>query len=341
MIVELELGCKMAFAMITHPRLGADSVGARLEDDVVRVILDLTLEENNIVRAMQGGECFEVRPFGGWAPRYVAIDSLGRIVVSDYDNHQLKVFSGEDGSLLQSIGGEGKLEGQLNMPLGVAISREGNFVVADSRNHRLQVFQQDGTFLRTIGRKGKAEGELQFPMGVAVDNAGNITVADWGNHRIQVFDTMGSFQRTIGHEGEGDGELKCPSGVAVNESGTVLVVADGQNHRVQIFDGDGTFRRSIRRSPDSDEAAMVLCELNGPMGIALDVGGNIMVSDKSDCVHVFQQDGTFLRSVGRNGTGCGELHGPGGVAVDGAGNIVVADCKNRRVQVFAYANGQA
>merc|ERR1719183_255283 len=100
-------------------------------------------------------------------------------------------------------------------------------------------------------------------MGVAVDNAGNITVADWGNHRIQVFDTMGSFQRTIGHEGEGDGELKCPSGVAVNESGTVVVVADGQNHRVQIFEGDGTFRRSIRRSPDSDEAAMVLCELNG------------------------------------------------------------------------------
>jgi DNA-binding beta-propeller fold protein YncE len=339
MIVELPPDSKVAFAMISHPRLGAASLGFDLDDSVVRIIVEATLEENRIVRVMAAEESFELKPANGsWAPRYVAIDWLGHIVVSDYDNHQVKVFSGENGSLLQSIGGEGKEEGQLTMPLGVAVSREGNFVVADSRNHRLQVFGNDGSFLRTIGCKGKAEGELEFPMGVAVDGAGNIAVADWGNNRVQIFDGQGNFQRIVGRGGSGAGELKCPSGVAVNESGTILVVADGQNHRVQLFEADGTFQRIIGH-PDSEVAANADGdgELNGPMGIALDAGGNIMVADKSDRIQVFRQDGTFIRAVGRNGRGRGELNGPGGVAVDGAGNIVVADCKNRRVQVFASA----
>jgi len=338
MIVELSPVSKLAFAMINHPRLGAGALGSGLEDSIVAIILQATLEENRIVRTMLADECFEVRPGGkgSWAPRYVAVDSLGHIVVSDYDNHNVKVFSGEDGSLLQSIGAAGTEDGQLSMPLGVAISREGNFVVADSRNHRVQVFRQDGTFLRSIGCKGKADGELEFPMGVAVDHSGNIVVADWGNNRIQIFDSQGSFQRTVGRPGGGDGELKCPSGVAINDSGTLLVVADGQNHRVQLFDADGTFRRSIGQADDDDDEEDDGM-LNGPMGIALDVDGNIIVADKSDRVQVFRQDGTFVCSVGQNGKGIGELHGPGGVAVDGAGNIVVADCKNRRVQVFACA----
>jgi tripartite motif-containing protein 71 len=339
MIVELGADSKLAFAMICHPRLGADAHGAGLEDNIVRLILEATLEENRVVRAMHAEECFELRPAnGGLAPRYVAVDWLGRIVVSDYENHQIKVFSGEDGSLLQSIGAAGTEEGQLHMPLGVAVSREGNFVVADSRNHRLQVFERDGTFVRTIGCKGDAEGEFQFPMGVAVDRAGNIAVADWGNHRVQLFDSKGAHRRTIGREGTGEGELKNPSGVAVDESGSMLVVADGQNHRVQLFGVDGTFLRSIAGSMGHADGELVEGELFGPMGIALDAAGNIMVGDKSDRVQIFRQDGTFLRAVGRNGTGQGELHGPGGVAVDGAGNIIVADCKNRRVQVFASAS---
>ena len=187
MIVEQSPEAKIAFAMICHERLGEASPGARLEDNMVRMIVEATLEENNTVRAMQPAECFEMLPAqGGWAPRYVAIDGRGNIVVSDYDNHQLLVFSGKDGSLLQRVGTAGSGDGQLNMPLGVAITREGQYVVADSRNHRVMVFESDGSFVRSIGSRGEAEGELQFPMGVAVDHAGDITVADWGNNRIQV-----------------------------------------------------------------------------------------------------------------------------------------------------------
>jgi hypothetical protein len=46
--------------------------------------------------------------------------------------------------------------------------------------------------------------------------------------------------------------------------------------------------------------------------------GNMLVGDKSDGVQTFRQDATFVRAVGRDGTGR--------VAVDGAGKIIVADC---------------
>lgn len=334
MIVELGSESRLAFAMVSHPRLGAASLLCELDENIVRMVVELTTHTTRVIREMQPGDCFEVGPSeGSWAPRYVAVDWLGHIVVSDYDNHEVKVFKGEDGSLMRSVGEPGNQEGQLSHPLGIAVSREGNFVVADSRNHRLQIFGRDGSFVRTIGCKGQQEGELQFPMGVAVDLAGNIAVADWGNNRIQIFDADGRFQRAFGRLGAGDGELKCPSGVAWNDEGTALVVADGQNHRVQVFEADGTHKCSIRH-PESDGGDSP-GELNGPMGIAVDSSGNIVVADKNDRVQVIRQDGTFIHAVGRNGRGPGELHGPGGVAVDGAGNIVVADCKNRRVQVFS------
>ena len=336
MIIELEVESKLAFAMVSHPRLGADSPLSELEESIVRVVVEATTEQTRVIREMMPGDCFEVRPSeGSWAPRYVAVDCHGHIVVSDYDNHDVKVFNGEDGSLMRSIGAPGNQEGQLSHPLGIAVSSEGNFVVSDSRNHRLQVFRRDGSFVRTIGCKGQGEGELQFPMGVAVDRVcGKIAVADWGNNRIQIFDADGAFQQAFGQLGDGDGELHCPSGVAWNDGGTALVVADGQNHRVQVFDADGVHRCCIRQ-PHSDGSQRP-GELIGPMGIAVDASGNIVVADKSDRVQVIRQDGSFIRAVGRNGRGPGELHGPGGVAVDGAGNIVVADCKNRRVQVFSH-----
>jgi hypothetical protein len=52
MIVELGADSKLAFAMISHPRLGADAHGAGLEDNIVRLILEATLEENRVVREM-------------------------------------------------------------------------------------------------------------------------------------------------------------------------------------------------------------------------------------------------------------------------------------------------
>ena len=46
----MELGAvwKLAFAMISHPRLGRDAHGAGLEDEIVRLILEATLEENRV-----------------------------------------------------------------------------------------------------------------------------------------------------------------------------------------------------------------------------------------------------------------------------------------------------
>ena len=50
-------------------------------------------------------------------------------------------------------------------------------------------------------------------------------------------------------------------------------------------------------------------------------------------------DGSFLRSIGSEGTGAGEFKCPIGIALDDTGNIIVADWDNHRLQVLRYADG--
>ncbi|ELR15755.1 NHL repeatcontaining protein [Acanthamoeba castellanii str. Neff] len=73
-----------------------------------------------------------------------------------------------------------------------------------------------------------------------------------------------------------------------------------------------------------------------PADVAVDAAtGNIIVADRDNHrVHVWQADGSFLRTFGSRGRGHGQFRRPEGVAVDVAGNVIVADYGNHRVQVW-------
>ncbi len=78
-----------------------------------------------------------------------------------------------------------------------------------------------------------------------------------------------------------------------------------------------------------------------PQGVAVDVGGNVYVSDTGNHRIVkLSSLGQRTSQWGRLGDGLGELNEPTGLAVDQLNNVYVADAKNHRVQVFA-STGQA
>ena len=54
----------------------------------------------------------------------------------------------------------------------------------------------------------------------------------------------------------------------------------------------------------------------------------------NDRIQVFDNDGSFLRSFGSEGSSEGQFDGPNSVAVDRDGNLVISDCLNNRIQVM-------
>jgi DNA-binding beta-propeller fold protein YncE len=67
----------------------------------------------------------------------------------------------------------------------------------------------------------------------------------------------------------------------------------------------------------------------------VDKEGNLYVADTmNDRIEVFDADGAFLRTWGKNGDGPGYFARPKGVAVDSDGHVWVADGVQDRVQVF-------
>ncbi|WP_211530771.1 PKD domain-containing protein [Methanocalculus chunghsingensis] len=73
-----------------------------------------------------------------------------------------------------------------------------------------------------------------------------------------------------------------------------------------------------------------------PIGIAVDIQGNIYVADTDNHrIQMFDGYGSFIRQWGGEGVADGGFSQPRGVAVDDSGRIYVADTGNNRVQVFA------
>ena len=131
---------------------------------------------------------------------------------------------------------------------------------------------------------GSSGTQLNQPWGLAVTKAGEYVVADFYNDRVQLCsaDSVGSSCTTIagttGSPGQGSTELYRPSGLAFDGSGDLLV-ADHMNHRVQLcpFASRGTGCATVVGTGTSGSGA---AELNHPMDVVVDSGGDYAVADR-------------------------------------------------------------
>ncbi|KAH0625310.1 hypothetical protein JD844_033819 [Phrynosoma platyrhinos] len=135
------------------------------------------------------------RQFAGTldGPHFVAVNNKNEIVVTDFHNHSVKVYSA-DGEFLFKFGSHGEGNGQFNAPTGVAVDSNGNIIVADWGNSRiqvswlqflsLQVFDSSGSFLSYINTTADP---LYGPQGLALTSDGHVVVADSGNHCFKAY----------------------------------------------------------------------------------------------------------------------------------------------------------
>ncbi|MCL4534135.1 MAG: NHL repeat-containing protein, partial [Bacteroidetes bacterium] len=159
---------------------------------------------------------------GGRGDLYVTEISPGkhRVLILDTDGHVRAQF-----------GKEGKGNGELSFPTGIAVDGSGLIYVADGNNGRVVTLDPVSGF----GEPLHAPAGFNLPRGLSMLN-GQLLVSDTTGQRVLAFSLGGvpRFLYSFGDEGAMDGQFEYPEGVAVDSTGRVYV-ADRMNDRIQVF----------------------------------------------------------------------------------------------------------
>jgi DNA-binding beta-propeller fold protein YncE len=216
---------------------------------------------------------------------------------------------------------------QLIGPYGIAVDSKNKVYVADQKVGAVFIFDTD-THDTELIRNG-SEAHFGWINGLAIDDDDRLFVADGKLHHVMVFNPK--------HESDGQitEGLQDPVGVAIDTTNRFLYVVDTQQDQVIVYDAD-TYKLLRRIGTTGKNHTLTDAgNFGAPQGVALDADGNVYVTDTlNDRVEIFDADGNFISTFGKNGDGPGFFERPKGIAVDGDGHIWVADEVQDRLQVF-------
>jgi DNA-binding beta-propeller fold protein YncE len=216
---------------------------------------------------------------------------------------------------------------QLIGPYGIAIDSKGKVYVADQKVGAIFIFNTDTHDTEMI-RNG-FEGHFEWINGLAIDDDDRLFVSDGKLHHILVFSPKHEMQDQI-TEG-----LTDPVGLAIDTTNRFLYVVDTQQDQLIVYDAD-TYKLLRRIGTGGKNHTLTSQgDFGAPQGVAVDADGNVYVTDTlNDRVEIFDADGNFISTFGKNGDGPGFFERPKGIAIDGDGHIWVADEVQDRLQVF-------
>ena len=131
-------------------------------------------------------------------PIGVAIDTLGNVIVSEYDSKKIRRIT-PDGTVTSfaGTGVSGKVDStylfsSFNCPADLFTGNDGNIYVVDICNGNIRILNRR-LRVRTILVKNwfdnKIISQYGLPQGAAMDKSGNIYIADSGNNRIMKIST--------------------------------------------------------------------------------------------------------------------------------------------------------
>ena len=115
----------------------------------------------------------------------VAVDTAGRIYVTDPQNGRVVRMNNMAGGGWLAVGTRGHGTSQLARPNGIFVDPVGRIYVTDPQSNRIALIDDmDAPAWVTFGTKGRGANQFENPKDLFVDHAGHIYVADSGNSRI-------------------------------------------------------------------------------------------------------------------------------------------------------------
>ena len=217
---------------------------------------------------------------------------------------------------------------QLISPYGLAVDSKGLLYVADTKVGAIFIFNTENDDVTLI--KNGVDAHFKSIMGLAMDDSDHLFVADNQLHQIMEFDAhhkyIGGFGETI---------LRNPCGIALDLENRYLYVADTDLDQVIVFDADTHALLRKIGTTGKNHTLTDPGDFSKPTNVAVDKDGNVYVTDTlNDRVEVFDADGDFIRTFGKNGDAAGNFARPKGITIDCDGHVWVADAMLNRLQVF-------
>ena len=253
-------------------------------------------------------------------PQYLAFDAAGTLYVADNGNNTIRTISpaGEVATLAGSAGTGGFQDGpgttaRFNGPCGLAVNEAtGQLVVADANNSVIRLVDRAGTVTTLAGRAG----------------------------------TVGGQDDTEG--GTGEATFNFPMAVAVDGQGRVYVADNGLStlRVIQLTTGAVSTLAGAAGQFGSKDGKGGAAVFNGPIALAMDGAGNILVADSNN--HTLRKvtpEGevtTLAGKAGLSGATNGpaakaRFNGPEGLAVNAAGEVLVAEGGNNLIRKITRA----
>ena len=270
-------------------------------------------------------------------PAYIAVDSQGRVYVSDQYNHVIDIFDADGNFLDSMIGKDTMLSEEVTAIYGSGLPAGTQYYYSFlDRNIYYQLPDQP---------QQSKHYQLKdwIPMGLRFDQQGNLMVTNLpgGEHQVLIFPAeslTGSWLEfnpdvvQFGEEGNGDGQLSFPNSVVTDSKGKYYV-SDGNNGRISLWTSGMQYDTFFGYG--STEGS-----LNLPRGEWMSSKDHLHVADAvGQFIRVYDVSGeepTFIYNFGDFGIEDGKFNYPTDVAMDSSGRVYVTDRQNNRVQIWSY-----
>ena len=280
------------------------------------------------------------------SPENAIPDGKGSYYITDPYNHKIRKLT-SDGTVSTYAGGiYGFTNGDLGtalfgQPYDIAFDKAGNMYVTDYAGNNIRKITPGGivsTFAGdSLGNYGSADGtgnNARFfsPAGIVIDNNDNIFVVDVFNSSIRKITPAGVVTTLAGSDSPGfaDGtgssaSFQTPFYVAI-DSNDNLYVADDFNGRICKVTQTGV--------------VTTIASLNHPLGITIDHGGNIWVTDIDQRIDMITPAGMVYTLAGNeadfktiDGVGIyASFGGPQGIKIDPSGALIVVDNNTNKIR---------